>query len=146
MDTTRPTLFPPRPTKVRWVLAFMDLDLHTPFRRWTLGWLRPGFRHVRAFRDTSHGLQVVQQTVARLQVEEIMPNETEATYSAWLVEEHGATIVAVEELVEETRWSLRGMSCVSVARSLLGWPAYPWQWWLTPSGLYRRLRRRQKWG
>lgn len=135
------SLFPAPPTRVRWCLAFMEIPLDSRLRRWSLGWLRPGFRHVRAFREEPGvGLIVVQQTVARLQVE-VLKIETEATYAAWLASE-GATILVAHEQVEEEEWSLRGMTCVSVARSLLGWPALPWQWGMTPARMHARLLRR----
>lgn len=126
---------PPRiAIAIRWHVAFTDLE---PGRHWLsrlLARLRPGFRHVLAFRDTPAGLLIVQQTVARTQVD-LNPWSDAATYAAE-VRGRGATVLVIPAAPDDSVPVPRFLNCVGLTRSLLGLPGRPWQ---TPSGLFRQL-------
>jgi hypothetical protein len=119
---------------VTWTVAFTDLE---PARHWVsraLGWLRPGMRHVLAFRQTPGGVLIVQQTAARLQVD-VAPFTTAEALAASLVA-GGATLLDVRVPADDSVPVLRGLTCVGVTRALLGMRGRPFQ---TPAGLARQL-------
>jgi len=122
-------------TETRWLVAAVDVPTSPGLARWLLGWLRPGHRHVLAYRETYGGLLIVQTTVARLQVD-WFPGVTEADYTAEL-EAGGATVREMARSVDDGQWVIRGLTCVSIVRALAGLPGR----WQTPAQLMRAISR-----
>ena len=127
----------PSPTPVRWLVAFMDVEPNSGSIRWLLSWLRPGFQHCAAFRGVGEGLLIVQTMLSRVQVD-WFPGVSEEQYREEL-ESKGAFVVEVAGLVDDTAWNPRMMTCVSLVRALVGWPAR----WQTPAGLAAEIARRK---
>lgn len=137
MRSGSPRVLFPAPVRVRWVVAFTDLDVRGTGLRRALAWLTPGFRHCWAFREVAGGVLVVQMTVARLQVD-YLEGETEALYAAAQVEQ-GATLVVVEADIDDAVHVPRGTSCVTIVRALAGMRGRI----QTPLGLARSLSGRE---
>ena len=124
--------------RVAWWVVFEDVALDTP-ARWWLRWLRPGYRHCWAFRDSAHpgGLLLVHLTVARLEVEDV-PGLTAEAFKTWH-EAKGAVVLPMVTDIDDSRWSPRILTCVGVVRALAGkrWRGH------TPYRLARELARRR---
>lgn len=80
---------------------------------------------------------IVQTMLSRVQVD-WFPGVSEEQYREEL-ESKGAFVVEVAGLVDDTAWNPRMMTCVSLVRALVGWPAR----WQTPAGLAAEIARRK---
>ena len=123
--------------KVRWQVAFIDVDTRPGLARRFLGFLRPGFRHCLAFREIGGGLLIVQTTVARIQAD-WFPGVSEQDYLDELIEK-GARIELLETEVDDVCYVPRVTTCVELVRGLAGWPSR----FQTPAGLCAEIRRRR---
>lgn len=112
-DSPSPTLH-----RVRWTVAFTDVETRGGWVRRALGYLRPGFRHCLAFRSVGEGLLLVNTTVARLQVD-WFPGVTAEQYAEEL-KASGATVVEMSVVADDAVWTPRLLTCVSVVRALAG--------------------------
>lgn len=119
-----------------WHVAFTDVDESGHWLRRVLAWL-PHPRHVLLFRDTPAGLLVVQQTLGPLSVV-VQPGCTALGFAAELAAKGGRTYVC--RAAPEGGWLPKPITCVDIARSLLGLPYRP----QTPAMFEREIRRIEK--